>query len=79
MPVLALCHTMPVVRRCSLYWGVRAELFEEPAETTDLLEACGKAAKDYGVAEAGDKIGITAGLPSLRSGGTNLFKVHTVQ
>ena len=79
VPVLALCHTMPVVRRCALYWGVRAELFEEPAETTDLLEACGTAAKDFGVAKAGDKIGITAGLPSLRSGGTNLFKVHTVQ
>ena len=31
------------------------------------------------VGESGDKIGITAGLPSLRSGGTNLFKVHTVE
>src|SRR5436190_5436270 len=61
VPVLALCHTMPVVRRCTLYWGVRGELFEEPAETTDLLEACGTAAKDFGVAKAGDKIGITAG------------------
>jgi pyruvate kinase len=78
VPILALCHTMPVVRRCSLFWGVRAELFEEPAETVDLLEACGTAAKEHGVAEPGDKIGVTAGLPSLRSGGTNLLKVHVV-
>jgi pyruvate kinase len=70
---------MPVVRRCSLYWGVRGELFEEPQETTDLLEAAAQAAKEFGVAEAGEKIGVTAGLPSLKSGGTNLFKVHTVQ
>ena len=80
VPVLALCPTMPVVRRCAgLYWGVRGELFEEPENTTDLLEAAGKAARDFGMAEPGEKIGITAGLPSLRSGGTNLFKVHTVE
>jgi pyruvate kinase len=79
VPVLALCPTVPVVRRCSLYWGVRGELFEEPSNTTDLLEACGRAARDFGVAQSGEKIGVTAGLPSLRSGGTNLFKVHTVE
>src|SRR5439155_15673340 len=79
VPVLALCPTLPVVRRCGLYWGVRGEMFEEPTNTTDLLDAAGRAAKDFGVAQSGDKIGITAGLPSLRSGGTNLFKVHTVE
>jgi pyruvate kinase len=54
-------------------------MFEEPANTTDLLDAAGRAAKDFHVADSGDKVGITAGLPSLRSGGTNLFKVHTVE
>jgi pyruvate kinase len=79
VPVVALCPTLPVVRRCGLYWGVRGHLFEEPTNTTDLLEAAGQAAKDWGYARAGEKVGITAGLPSLRSGGTNLFKVHTVE
>src|SRR4051794_4077932 len=79
VPVLALCPTLPVVRRCALFWGVKGELFEEPSETTDLLEAAGRAAREFGVAQPGEKIGITAGLPSLRSGGTNLFKVHTVE
>jgi pyruvate kinase len=67
------------VRRCALYWGVRGELFTEPETTTDLLEAAGRAAKEFGMAQSGEKVGITAGLPSLRSGGTNLFKVHTVE
>src|SRR3954468_12551017 len=78
VPVLALCPTEPVVRRCALYWGVTGKMFEEPDNTTDLLDAAGRAAKDFGIARSGDKIGITAGLPSLRSGGTNLFKVHEV-
>jgi hypothetical protein len=30
------------------------------------------------VAKAGERIGITAGLPAGYSGGTNLFKVHTL-
>jgi pyruvate kinase len=79
VPVIALCPTEPVVRRCGLYWGVRGHLFEEPTNTTDLLEAAGRAAREWGYVQPGEKIGITAGLPSLRSGGTNLFKVHTVE
>jgi len=79
VPVVALCPTLPVVRRCALYWGVRGHLFEEPTNTTDLLEAAGRVAKEWGYAGPGEKIGITAGLPSLRSGGTNLFKVHTIE
>ena len=46
-------------------------------ETLDLIEACARAAIHAGLAKPGDKIGITAGLPAGRSGGTNLFKVHT--
>ena len=79
VPVVALCPTLPVVRRCGLYWGVRGHLFEEPTNTTDLLDAAAKVAAEWGYVGSGEKIGITAGLPSLRSGGTNLFKVHTIE
>ena len=78
-PVLALSPSHDVVRRCQLLWGVTAVLHEEPMETLDLIEACARAAVHHGLARPGDKIGITAGLPAGRSGGTNLFKVHTVE
>ncbi len=52
---------------------------EEPLDTLDLIEACADAACHAGLASKGDKIGITAGLPAGSSGGTNLFKVHTVE
>jgi pyruvate kinase len=78
VPVLALSPRADVVRRCALLWGVQAELNEEPRSTTDLIEVCAQAAERYGVAERGDKIGITAGLPAGLSGGTNMFKVHTL-
>ncbi|HEV2075551.1 MAG TPA: pyruvate kinase [Thermoleophilaceae bacterium] len=78
VPVLALSPREDVVRRCALLWGVRAELNEEPQVTTDLIEVCAAAAERYGMARRGERIGITAGLPAGTSGGTNMFKVHTI-
>jgi pyruvate kinase len=78
-PVLALSPSHEVVRRCRLLWGVHPQLNVEPLDTLDLIEECADAAVRAGLANAGDKIGITAGLPAGRSGGTNLFKVHTVE
>jgi pyruvate kinase len=78
-PVLALSPSHAVVRRCRLLWGVHPQLNEEPLDTLDLIEECADAAVRAGIADKGDKIGITAGLPAGRSGGTNLFKVHTVE
>ena len=79
VPVLALSPRHDVVRRLSLHWGVRAMLNEEPSETFDLLEECSEAARAAGLVSPGDRIGITAGLPAGKAGGTNLFKVHTVE
>jgi pyruvate kinase len=78
VPILALSPRLDVVRRCSLLWGVRAELNEEPKSTTDLIDVCAAAVKRFGVAGPGARIGITAGLPAGTSGGTNMFKVHTL-
>jgi pyruvate kinase len=78
-PVLALSPSLDVVRRCSLLWGVRGLLHDEPQRTLDLIERCAEAAVEAGLAKRGDLIGITAGLPAGSSGGTNLFKVHTVE
>ena len=78
-PVLALSPRAEVVRRCRLLWGVHPLHHEEPMDTLGLIEACANAATNAGLAQKGDKIGITAGLPAGSAGGTNLFKVHTVE
>jgi pyruvate kinase len=78
-PVLALSPRREIVRRCQLLWGVRAAVQEEEKHTIELLDQCARAAVTAGLAEPGDQIGITAGLPPGSAGGTNLFKVHTVE
>jgi pyruvate kinase len=78
-PVLALSPHKEIVRRCQLLWGVTAALHAEDQGTLDLIDSCARAAVHAGLAEKGDKIGITAGLPAGSAGGTNLFKVHDVE
>jgi len=78
VPILALSPNPKVVRECALLWGVCAELSEEPREPLELIELCAREALRKGLVEPGDKIGITAGVPTHLAGGTNLFKVHTV-
>jgi pyruvate kinase len=78
-PVLALSPRREIVRRCQFLWGVQPRLHTEPQDTLDLIDTCAQAAVEAGFAERGDTIGITAGLPAGRAGGTNLFKVHTVE
>jgi pyruvate kinase len=79
VPTLALSPRLDVVRRCQIYWGVHALQREEPHETPELLEMCAEAVMGAGFAAPGDKVGLTAGLPAGMSGGTNLFKVHTLE
>jgi pyruvate kinase len=78
-PVLALSPSRSVVRQCQLLWGVHPRLNDEPLQTLDLMDRCADAAREVGLAGVGDKIGITAGLPAGTAGGTNLFKVHTIE
>jgi hypothetical protein len=46
-------------------------------EFRDLLDDCARLAREHRVADSGDLIGVTAGLPDQELG-TNLFEVHRV-
>ena len=63
--------------RLNLLFGVRSALNEEPDNLNELLADCADHARELGVANSGDLIGITAGLPG-QGLGTNLFEVHRV-
>lgn len=77
VPVLALSPRIETVRRLNLLFGVQAVLSEEMDDIRELLNHCGRLAAEHGVAQSGDRIAITAGLPEQQLG-TNLFEVHRV-
>jgi pyruvate kinase len=76
-PVLAVSSNLSTVRRMNLLFGVSATLAEPWGRLRHLLDECALLAREHGVAQSGDLIAITAGLPELELG-TNLFEVHRV-
>jgi pyruvate kinase len=77
VPVLAISPRLETVRRLNLLFGVTAVLNDNASDVRGLLAECAELAAHHGVAESGDLIAITAGMPDQEIG-TNLFEVHRV-
>lgn len=79
VPIFALSPGRETVRRCVLIWGVKAAEMRRHEVTEELIFEAGQRALEEGWIEPGDRVGITAGLPSGKPGTTSLFQVQTVQ
>ena len=77
VPVLAMSPRAETVRRLNLLFGVRCVQSPTRDDFRELLADCARLAKEHRVAESGELIGVTAGLPEQQLG-TNLFEVHRV-
>jgi pyruvate kinase len=76
VPIYALSPGRETVRRCGLMWGVRAASMRRMEVTEDLIAEAGRRVLELGWCQAGQRIGITAGLPSGRPGTTSLLQVQ---
>jgi len=77
VPVLAVSNRIETVRRMNLLFGVSSVQAEDWTSIRKLLDDCAALAREQGIAESGDLVAITAGLPA-QGVGTNLFEVHRV-
>ena len=76
VPIYALSPGRETVRRCGLMWGVRAEFLRKHEVTEQLLlDACRRVV-ELGWCRPGQRVGVTAGLPSGVPGSTSLFQVQ---
>jgi pyruvate kinase len=75
-PVYALSPDPETVRRCSLLWGVTAGSMGRFEVTEELIGEAGRRVVELGWVKAGERIVITAGLPSGRPGTTSLLQVQ---
>jgi pyruvate kinase len=76
VPIFALSPGKETVRRCGLMWGVRAASIRRHEVTEALINDCARRVVDLGWLKAGDRVGITAGLPSGRPGSTSLLQIQ---
>jgi pyruvate kinase len=66
------------MRQLNLVWGVYPMRKTSPSSLEEWLEVTRQTALDTGLAQAGDFIVVTAGLPLGVPGSTNVVKVHRV-
>jgi pyruvate kinase len=78
VPILALSPEPATVRRCGLMWGVRAASMTRCEVTEALIHAAAARVRELGWVQSGDRVGITAGMPSGRPGTTSLLQIQEV-
>jgi pyruvate kinase len=76
VPIYALSPGRETVRRCGLMWGVRAEHLRKHRVTEELMADACRRVLELGWLHAGQRVAVTAGLPSGVPGSTSLFQVQ---
>jgi pyruvate kinase len=78
-PIVALTHNPDAIGHMAIEWGLFPILIPECADVEELWAVSIAAARDAGLAAAGDRLVITAGTTVNVAGGTNVIKVETLQ
>jgi pyruvate kinase len=76
VPIYALSPGHETVQRCNLMWGVKAGWMRRHEITEELVLDSAARVVELGWCQPGQRIGITAGLPSGRPGTTSLLQIQ---
>lgn len=77
--IIALTHNEFVYHNLSLAWGVTPVIVKEFNKIEDMLNNAEKVVKDLKVANSGDKIVVTLGIPIADKGTTNSIKLTVLK
>lgn len=78
VPILAITDNVRTYNQLALVWGVIPVLCPEGSSYEDMLDYGRTTAKERGLAAAGQRVVLTAGLPLHTSGMTNTMRVIVV-
>jgi pyruvate kinase len=77
-PIYALSPGHATVQRCGLLWGVKAASMRRLEVTEELVLGAAARIVELGWCQPGQRVAITAGLPSGVPGTTSLLQIHTL-
>lgn len=77
-PIIAIMDREDALRRLAFVWGVQGVIIPKIVSTDDLFSVVENVLQKHGLVEREDLIVVTAGIPTLRRGTTNMIKVHQV-
>lgn len=78
VPILLLTNRPEAARRFSLLWGAHCVHTSDAKNTQEMVNKACRLAVQEGIAEAGDQLVITAGVPFGTPGRTNLLRIAWV-
>jgi len=78
VPILAVTPEPETYRQLSLVWGVVPTLVEHLPDYDQMWKVAHRRVLEAGLAEPGNRVVVTAGVPFDQPGTTNLLKVETV-
>jgi pyruvate kinase len=78
VPILVLTDIPRTYRQLALIWGVVPELVPHASTYDEMVQMALDAVRRRGIAQPGDKVVVTAGVPFDVPGSTNTLKVETV-
>ena len=76
VPIIALSPGRETVRRCGLMWGVQASWIRRHEVTEVLIADAAETVLRLGWCQPGQRIAVTAGLPSGAPGTTSLLQIQ---
>jgi pyruvate kinase len=79
VPIYALSPGRETVRRCGLMWGVQAASMGRHDTTEGLIAEAARRVVELGWCKPGERVGITAGLPSGKPGTTSLIQIQELR
>jgi len=78
VPIYAPSPGRETVRRCGLMWGVQASSIRRHETTEQLIADSARRVVELRWCQKGQRVGITAGLPSGRPGTTSLMQIQVL-
>jgi pyruvate kinase len=78
VPILAVTDVERTYRQLALVWGVQPELVPRSGSYNEMVGHALAAARRRDLAQAGERVVVTAGVPFDQPGSTNLMKVEVV-
>ncbi|MEN9723180.1 MAG: pyruvate kinase [Pseudomonadota bacterium] len=77
-PIVAIMDNERQLRRLAFVWGVRGVIIPKIVATDDLFAMVDNTLLGHQLAQNDDFVVVTAGIPTLRRGTTNMIKVHKI-
>jgi pyruvate kinase len=78
VPVLCLTESTATARRLVLAWGVHGVVTQDVRNFSDMIDKACRIARDEGLAQKGERLVVTAGVPFGTPGATNILRIAWV-